>query len=387
MKDPVLNKNADRLIYVAKPSLGKEEELAVAKAVKENWISQGKRVAEFERLVSYSCHKAMGSACNSGTTALHLALHVCDISEGDEVIIPNLAMIALANSVLLTGATPVFADSDINSEVGNISLNTIKTKITEKTKAVILVHTYGEPVIDTAEILEYCKSKDIKVIEDCAEAHFATFQDGRPVGSIGDLAVFSFYSNKNITTGEGGMVCTDSSIVKNRLDRVRMHAFTPGQHFCHTEKAFGYRMTDLQAAIGIEQMKKSKFFMKKRQIIRSIYDKHTYNNKPYLNIANHSLKMFNSGLWVLPVLAANKEIRENARDYFAYHGIDTRTYFQPMNKQSFLTKYANGDYTVSENLADRGFYLPLYPAMKLSEILYVVKVYNEFQSNHGKAVV
>lgn len=378
--DPVLNENSSRLVWIAEPDIGPLEAKELSKTVKEGWISQGKRVQKFEGLVSKSCGKEYGSACNSGTTALHLALHVLDVGPGDEVIIPNLTMIALANAVLLTGATPVFADSDANSEVGNVSLYTIVPHVTDKTKAVIVVHTYGEPAIDTAAIKQFCKNKNIKLIEDCAEAHFASLNLNPhiPTGKYGDLSVFSFYSNKNITTGEGGMVCTDDLSIKNRLDRVRMHAFTPGKHFCHTERAFGYRMTDMQAAIGIAQMGRASYMMRKRRDYRILYKERTINND--LKIARHSLSIDHSGVWVLPIVTRSLEVRDKARSFFAENGVDTRTYFQPMHNQSFLKEFAKGNsYPVSSSLGDRGFYLPLYPKMTLEDIHYISDLFNKFR--------
>jgi len=372
--DPILNKSAERLIWVAEPSLGVEEERALAQCAKDDWISQGPRVAEFEDLIANSCDKKYGSACNSGTTALHLALRVEGVSEkSHHVIIPNLTMVALANAVLMAGGTPVFAE--VVGNVGNLSLDTIKEEVTPMTKAVIVVHTYGEPVKDIEEIVDWCKRRGISLIEDCAEAHFAR-HNNKPVGSFADTSIFSFYSNKNITCGEGGMVVTDSPYVKERLDRIRMHAFTPGKHFCHTEEAFGYRMTDMQAAIGIEQFKKSKRFMVDRAIYRAMYNDRLRNN-PLVKIPETTKT---SGFWVMPVLARDETSRDGMREFLADHGIDTRTYFQPMHEQRFLTRYGTSlsGYGRSIELSRRGFYLPLYPKLSADDINYIAQRLNRY---------
>lgn len=364
MNDPILNKSG-RFIPVAEPCLGEAEAEAVLNVVKSGWISQGEKVSEFEEEFSNFHGKKYGSACSSGTTALHLALAVSDVSTGDEVVIPDFTMVALANATLLSGGTPVFAD--VTYGVGNLSLDLIKQKITNKTKAVIVVHTYGEPIDDIIEISTYLKEKNITLIEDCAEAHYAIHKSGKIVGSFGDLAVFSFYANKNITTGEGGMVTTSLKDVKDRLDRVRMHAFTPGRHFCHTERAFGYRMTNMQAAMGLEQHKKHKGFMQHRKTLRTRYE---YNLKglDYITIPNTT---DTSAWWIMPILS---EQRDDLRKALADGGVETRSYFYPMHIQSFLSKYGSGLYPMSDRLSKEGFYLPLNPSLSLDDVDYISNI-------------
>jgi len=366
--DPIINKSADRVIPVAQPFIGKQETKAVSDLVESGWISQGQKVNDFERVFSRSHGKQYGSACNSGTTALHLALAVCDVSEGDEVIMPDFTMIALANAVLLTGGTPVFAD--VTYGVGNLNLELIKAKITNKTKAVIVVHTYGEPIDDIIEISTYLKGRGIALIEDCAESHYAVHKSGRVVGSFGDLAVFSFYANKNITTGEGGMVTTDDKEVKDRLDRVRMHAFTPGMHFTHTERAFGYRMTNMQAAMGIVQHNRHEEFMTYRGSLRRRYE----NNLKDIpaNFLEIPPTTASSAWWIMPILADGH--RDSMRIALADNGIETRTYFFPMHTQAFLTEYSSGAYPISDKLGQIGFYLPLNPTLSFDDIDYISEV-------------
>ena len=364
--DPIWNKEAERVIPVAAPFIGAEETEAVRDLVASGWISQGHKVAEFEEVFANSHGKKYGSACNSGTTALHLALAACDVTEGDEVVMPDFTMVALANAVLLTGGTPVF--TDVTEPVGNVNLDLIKEKITSKTKAVIVVHTYGEPIDDIVEISEYLKSKGIPLIEDCAESHYATHKTGKPVGSFGDLAIFSFYANKNITTGEGGIITTDSGEVKDRLDRVRMHAFTPGRHFCHTERAFGYRMTNMQAAMGIEQHKKAPQFMAYRKTLRLLYESNLKN----VDCISIPETTETSGWWIMPILAEGH--RDNLRKALADNGVETRSYFYPMHSQSFLTKYSQGQYPVADRLGEIGFYLPLNPGLSLDDANYISQV-------------
>ena len=364
--DPVVNRAAKRFIPVAEPAISKSEIEAVTAVVKSGWISQGEKVKEFAQIFSNAHGKKYGSACNSGTTALHLALAVCDVTAGDEVIIPDFTMIAVANATLLSGATPVFAD--VTDGVGNISLDCIKGKITDKTKAVIVVHTYGEPIDDIVEISNYLKKRGIFLIEDCAESHYAVHKSGGTVGSFGDLAIFSFYANKNITTGEGGIVITDSKEVRDRLDRVRMHAFTPGKHFCHTERAFGYRMSNMQAAMGIEQHRRHEEFMLSRWTLRQRYE----NNLKDVSCIEIPETTKSSAWWIMPILADGH--RDSLRAALADNGIETRSYFYPMHTQSFLTQYDLGEYPQANRLSQIGFYLPLNPTLSVDDIDYISEV-------------
>lgn len=367
MNDPILN-NAGKFIPISIPTIGDREVDAVTQVVKSGWISQGQTVSLFESSFAQSHSRKYGAACNSGTTALHLSLAVLDIGEGDEVVIPGFTMIAVANSVLLTGAKPVFADSA--NDVGNISLQTIQNAITPRTKCVIVVHTYGEPIDDIVEIVDYCHNLGIRVIEDCAEAHFAIHKSGSPIGSFGDLAAFSFYANKNITTGEGGIVLSNDHYLDSRLKRLRMHAFTPGNHFKHQETAFGYRMTNMQAAIGLVQLDRHREFMQKRQEIRDRYECQLADLEN-IKIPKTTRQ---SAYWVMPIIAENN--RDQLRKWLADAGIETRTFFYPMHKQAFLRQ--DGQYPIATHLGKHGFYLPIYPNLTLEDVDYICNRVKEY---------
>jgi perosamine synthetase len=367
--DPIINKNAKKYIQVAKPTLEQEEIDAVKQVVQDGWVSRGPKVKEFEQLIANAHNKKFGSSCNSGATALILALVAADVKAGDEVIVPDLTMIAVANAVLAIGAIPVFADSDVQSGVGNVSKITLNQCITPKTKAAIIVHTYGEPIEYTQDIVNFLHHKHIRVIEDCAESHYARDNNGNVVGSCGDLSIFSFYSNKIITTGEGGMVLTDNLDVKDRLDRIQMHAFTPGKHFWHTEHAWGVRMTDMQAAIGIEQHKKKDRFIIRRKEIRGIYEENITNSSILVPTTPGSTN------WVMPILVNE---RQKFREHLAENGVDHRTYFNPFSQQVFLTKYVTHDNPIARLLSETGLYLPLYPTLTDDDVLYICEVINKY---------
>ena len=242
-----------KMIPIAEPLLEEEELNNVMEAVKSGWISsKGKFIPEFEENFARYCGVKHSVATSNGTVALHLALATLGIKEGDEVIVPTLTFIATANAVRYTGAKPVFVDS--NPDYWCIDPEKIEGAITPKTRAIIPVHLYGHPC-DMEAIMAVAKKHDLYVIEDAAEAHGAEHK-GRKVGSFGDIACFSFYGNKIITTGEGGMCLTDDEILAERMRILRDHGMNPGKRYWHDIVGFNYRMTNMQAAIGVAQLEK-----------------------------------------------------------------------------------------------------------------------------------
>src|SRR3989344_1672719 len=224
------------MIPVCEPTLAGNELKYVTDCVKTNWISSaGKYIKEFEDRFSQFCGVKYGVSCSSGTAAIHLALEALGIGKGDEVIIPTFTMIATANAVIYAGAKPVLVDSEL--ETWNMDVNKIEEKITKKTKAIMPVHTYGHPV-DMDPIIKLAKDYNLKVIEDAAEAHGAEYK-GKKVGGLSDASCFSFYSNKIITTGEGGMVLTNNDEVAEKARSLRNLAFTKPR-FLHSEIGFNY---------------------------------------------------------------------------------------------------------------------------------------------------
>ncbi|MFV2041204.1 MAG: DegT/DnrJ/EryC1/StrS family aminotransferase, partial [Candidatus Hydrothermarchaeales archaeon] len=238
------------MIPIAKPLIGEEEKQAVQAVLSSGVIAQGPRVKEFEGEFSKYCDASYGVAASSGTTALHLALLACGVKPGDEVITTPFSFIATANSILYCRAKPVFAD--IDPETFNIGPDEIEAHITDKTRAVLVVHLYGQPC-EMDSLTRICGDNDIRLIEDACQAHGAECK-GRKAGSLGDCAVFSFYPTKNMTTGEGGMLTTDDSEIADRARLLREHGSKVRYH--HDVLGYNYRMTDIAAAIGLEQLKK-----------------------------------------------------------------------------------------------------------------------------------
>jgi len=370
MSDPIINQNAARVIPVSRPSLGPLEANAVSDTVRSGWISQGPKVEQFEKLFAASHGRQFGVACCSGTSALQLALATLqatkDLDRDDSVLCPTLTMVAVPNSILYVDCVPEFVDSCRLD--GNMDCDPRRGM----PLVAIVPHLYGVPA---AEAMRHLLARGVTVIEDCAEVHYASTGSGAPVGSRGRMATFSFYANKIITTGEGGMVLTDSERDAEILRSLRSHAFTPGNHFHHQGLAYGMRMTDVQAAIGLEQHCQRSDFLQKRTILANTYRQEISDAKielPYNHYVDGAV------WWVYPILVRNQADRDALRYHLAEHGIETRTYFHPMHLQPHLRRFAYRPYPIAEDLASRGLYLPLYPSMTIEDAKYVAAAVDSF---------
>ncbi len=254
------------MIPVSEPSLGKEELENVIEAVKSGWISsKGRFIELFEKEFANYCGPKCGVTTSNGTTALHLALTALGIKRGDEVLVPALTFVATANAVTYCNAKPIFIDS--HPEYWCIDPDKIEEKISKNTKAIIPVHLYGHPC-DMDRIKDIAEDHNLYLIEDAAEAHGAEYK-GKKVGNFGDLSCFSFYGNKMITTGEGGMCLTSNEDLAEKMRTLRDHGMTVDRRYWHDIVGFNYRMTNIQAAIGVAQLNKlDKFIEKKRQVAK-----------------------------------------------------------------------------------------------------------------------
>ncbi|MFA5357169.1 MAG: DegT/DnrJ/EryC1/StrS family aminotransferase [Candidatus Omnitrophota bacterium] len=347
------------MIRVNDPLFGKEELRLVSECIKTNWISsEGPFVKEFERKFSGYCGVRYGVACSSGTAALHLGLLALGVKAGDEVIMPAFTMIATAYAIAYTGATPVLVDSD--ERTWNMDISKVKGKITRRTKAILPVHIYGHPV-DMDPLRRIAKKYRLKILEDAAEVHGAEYK-GRKTGSLGDAAAFSFYANKIISTGEGGMVVTDSKAIAQRAAYFRNMAFQKKVRYLHKDIGFNYRMTNLQAAVGLGQLSKIGKFVQKKRLMARAY------NSGLRGIAGIRLPIEEAWAknvyWMYAILVDKKEFgisRDKLREELFKEGVDTRAFFYPMNKQPVFRKmglFLKESYPVSERIAEGGLYLP-----------------------------
>ena len=345
-----------RKIPVANPYLGKEELDNVIKAVKDGWISsKGEFIGKFENEFAKYCGMKYGVATFNGTVALHLALAALGIKKGDEVIVPTLTFVATANAVTYCGAKSVFVDS--HPDYWCIDPGEIEKKITKKTKAIIPVHLYGHPC-DMDPIMKIAKRHRLHVIEDCAEAHGAEYK-GRKVGSFGDVNCFSFFGNKIITTGEGGMCVTNNKKLARKMRILRDHGMNLKKRYWHDMLGFNYRMTNLQAAIGLAQVKKLDTFIDKGRKIAGWYKKKLGNLEEKNLVSLHPEMPWAKRVhWMYSILIENKfgVSRNNLMKELAKRGIETRPLFYPVHSFSFYKK--QGNFPVAEGLSQRGISLP-----------------------------
>lgn len=338
---------------VAEPSLGEKELLYVTDCIISNWISStGKYVNKFEALFADYCGSRYAVTTSNGTTALHLALLALGIQQGDEVIVPSLTFIATANAVSYTGAKPVFVDSE--PRTWNIDPDLIEKAITPNTKAIIPVHLYGHPA-NMDPILEIARSHKLAVIEDAAEAHGAEYK-GKKVGSIGDAGIFSFYGNKIITTGEGGMIVTDNSDIAERARLFRDHGMLPSRRYWHTVLGYNCRLTNIQAAVGLAQLEKIGSIIKTKIDIADRYEKQLDGIEGI--IRPPKAKWAKNVYWLYSILV-EKEYgisRDKLIGELTAMNIDTRPFFSPVHTQPI---YNTGQHLgVSEELASKGLSLP-----------------------------
>jgi perosamine synthetase len=358
-----------RVIPVCEPTLGGNEAEYVLDCVESNWISSaGKYIPRFEQAFAAACDARYGVACANGTVALHLALSTLGIGPGDEVILPTFTMIATINAITYTGATPVLVDSE--PVTWNMDLNQVADKITPRTRAVMPVHTYGHPV-DMDPLLELAERHGFTVVEDAAEAHGAEYK-GRKAGSLAQAGCFSFYANKIITTGEGGMVTTSDPDIARLARNLRDHAFSEERHFWHKYLGYNYRMTNMQAAVGLAQTEQMETFVQNRRANAARYTT-ALSQIPDI-VTPPEAEWVKNVFWMYAILV-EKEFgmsRDGLRAYLADHGIETRTFFIPMHLQPIYYRAFEGQrYPVAEMLCQRGLYLPSASSLTADEIDYI----------------
>lgn len=361
------------VIPVCEPALTGNELKYVQQAVETNWISSaGSFIRDFEAQFAAACGTRYGIACANGTVAMHLALATLGLEPGDEVILPTFTMIATINAVTYCGATPVLVDSEPN--YWQMDIEQVAAKITPRTRAIIPVHIYGHPV-DMDPLMELARQHGITVIEDAAEAHGAEYK-GRRCGGLGDAGGFSFYGNKIITTGEGGMITTNNRELARLAWNLRDHAFSTERHFWHKHIGFNYRMTNLQAAVGLAQVEQLDAFVEARRSNAREYICRLHGIPGIQTPAE--AEWARNVYWMFGILVDREEYgmsRDELRKALADQGIETRTFFIPMHCQPVYWQQFYGQrYPVAERLCRDGLYLPSASSLSLSELETVAQV-------------
>ena len=345
-----------KFIPVSEPNLNSKEITYIDEAVRSGWISsRGKFIEKFENEFAKYCGVKYGIAVSNGTAALHLALVALRIKKGDEVILPALTYVACANAITYCNAKPIFIDS--HPDYWGLDPAKIEEKITKKTKAIMAVHLYGHPC-DMEPILKIAKKYNLYLIEDCAEAHGAEYK-GRKVGSFGDISCFSFYGNKIVTTGEGGICLTNNKKLVEKMRILRNQGMNPKRRYWHDVVGFNYRMTNLQAAIGVAQVKKLDNFIRRKRKIAKWYKEGLKDLAEKGLISLHpEMPWAKCIYWMHSILVKGKAKmnRDKLMEKLEKNGIETRPFFYPLH---FLPPYkSNEKFEISEKLSRKGINLP-----------------------------
>lgn len=346
-------------IPVNQPLLDGNEKKYLLECIETGWISsEGPFINEFEKKFALRVNRKHAIAVSNGTAAIDAAVEALGIKLGDEVIMPTFTIISCITQIIRCGAIPVLVDSD--PITWNMDTTQIEKKITEKTKAIMVVHIYGLPT-DMDPILNIAKKYNLKIIEDAAEMHGQTYKN-KPCGSFGDISTFSFYPNKHITTGEGGMILTDDDEIAEICRSLRNLCFQPENRFVHERLGWNLRMTNMQAALGLAQLERLDQFIEKKRNMGQQYTqqlKHLSNIQLPLPSTDYADNIY----WVYGLVLKEKAKIDAraAMKLFMENGIGTRPFFYPMHQQPVLKRmgfFKNETYPVAENIYNKGFYIP-----------------------------
>ena len=361
-------------IPVAEPSIGPRELKNVVAAVKSGWVSsRGEFITRFEAAFA-GLHKTPHAvSVHNGTVALHLALTALGVGPGDEVIVPTLTFVASANSIRYCGAEPVFVDC--RAEDWQMDPEAVERAVTPRTKALMPVHLYGH-ACDMDPLIALARRKGLKVVEDAAEG-LGTRYKGRLCGAMSDVACFSFYGNKIITSGEGGMCLTGDPDLFRRMAILRDHGMNPERRYWHDVVGFNYRMTNLQAALGLAQLGRLPEFLKRRAAIAAWYDRDLapLAGEGRLSFQpRRSWSTFNH--WLYSILLSSRETRDGLAAFLKEAGIDSRPLFHPVHK---FPPYDRGlSFPVAEDISARGMNLPLSPSLTRAQVRRVTNAVRRF---------
>lgn len=353
-------------IPIAKPDIGTEEIAAVVKTMKSGWITQGKKVEEFEKSFANYCGAKYGIATTSGTTALHTALASIGVQNDDEVVTTPLSCVSTANPILYLHAKPVFAD--VEPTTLNVNPSIIKRSITKKTRAVLPVHMFGHP-IDMDPIMETAEKHGIYVVEDAAHALGAKYK-GRKTGSLGHIACFSFYGDKMIATGEGGIALTSDKELAEKMQMLRNHGMDRHRKFHHPILGYNYKMSDIHATIGIVQMRKlDKYIQQRRKNVEYLNKELNDQEVKLPTELNYAFNVY----YVYHIITKRRKQKEKAVEYLEDKEIETRPLlsFIPTQPPYQRLGYNINECPVAKKANQNGFYVSNSPQLSQNELEYM----------------
>jgi perosamine synthetase len=349
----------DSFIPVNAPLLDGNEKKYLSECIDSGWISSdGPFVVRFEREFAEMLGRKHAIAVSSGTAAIDIAVEALGLLPGDEVIMPTFTIISCLHQIIRVGAIPIFVDSD--PVTWNMDVGQVESRITKRTRAIMTVHTYGMPV-DMDPILELASTHGLRIIEDAAEAIGQKYR-GRNCGAFGDISIMSFYPNKHVTTGEGGMVFTDDDAIADRCRSLRNLCFQHTRRFVHTQIGWNYRMTNMQAALGVAQLERLEIFVEKKKWIGRMYNQ-LLSGLPLIQLPLSANQYAENIYWVYGLILDDsvKYDAKGAISELQRMGIGCRPFFYPMHRQPIFLEqglFSGEKHPVAEKLGDRGLYLP-----------------------------
>lgn len=364
----------NRQVPVNTPLITEEDINSVVEALRDGWVSgEGPVVNAFEESFAASCNRKHAIAVTNGTAAIELVVHALKFGPGDEIILPSFAIISCVSQILRAGATPIFVDSTPNT--WNMDVATVESLITPRTKAIMAVHTYGLPV-DMTPLIALAEKFSIPIIEDAAESHGLIYNN-QPCGSFGLVSTFSFYANKHITTGEGGMVVTNNDELAASIRKYRNLAFQPQRRFVHEELGWNLRMSSLQCALGSSQLRRLQVILKSRRELGERYQT-AFADLADVQLPVQKLPYAQNDYWVFGMVLQGTRTgqSEMIQDLLAKEGVGSRPFFWPLHEQPVLTKFGLGNQPslpISENLGRSGFYIPNGLGMPEEDIKWVIE--------------
>lgn len=358
--------------YLYEPTISLYEKKFVNECLNTNWISsKGAYIDKFEKHFSkFIKIKHSISVCN-GTAALHLALLALELKEGDEILAPSFTYISPINAIRYVGAKVKFVDSDLNN--CQIDIGDLQKKITNQTKAIIVPHLYG--LTTNIELISrICKLKKIFLIEDAAEA-FGCYYKKKHLGTFGDISTFSFFGSKTITTGEGGMVCSNNSRLAKKIFKLKMVGVLKNRYYWHDIIGYNYRMTNISAAIGYAQLLNSKKILNKKKKVFQNYQFFLKGTNLILNYKNKNIK---SSFWLINIFLKNKQVRDGLANHLKKNGIETRTTFNPVHLMPMFFKSNLSKLPNAISLSKTGLSLPSSANLKKNEIKFICNLINSY---------